>query len=126
LVLDDGPKMGTWDVSTTGVVPGCQNDAARESWTTTYLGPPPLDFIDASAASDRDPYFLFSFDSDSPNAVRFRPTGDVTFDVGDSGDSATLTWVSAENEADFDDGSPSVTTGPAELTVECGAVYRYE
>lgn len=117
--------MGTWEVSTTGVSV-CGYVPDRESWTATYLGPPPLDFIDASAANDRDPYFLFAFDKESAEAARFRPTGDVTFNVDDRGDAATLTWISEENEVDFDDGSPSVNTGRAELTVECGAVFRYD
>lgn len=124
LVLADGPKAGTWDVSSSGEVPACKYLPDLDVWTATYLGLPPLTFIDARGA-DADPYFLLAFDGEASDAVRFRPIGEITFDVEDRGDSATLTLVSAENEADFDDGSPSVDTGEAALTIECGSVFRY-
>jgi hypothetical protein len=123
LVLADGPKMGTWEVTYSGEVAGCSYLPNLDRWNATWLGPPPLTFIDVTG--DDDPYFLFAFDSEAPNATRFRPIGEVTFEVDDRGDTATLSFVSEENEADFDDGSPSVETGPAELTVECGSIFRY-
>jgi hypothetical protein len=122
LVMEDGPKAGTWAVTYSGEVAGCRYLPDLDRWIATWLGPPPLTFIDVSG--DDDPYFLFAFDGDSPDATRFRPMGDVTFEVDDRGETATLSFVSEENEADFDDGSPSVTTGPAELTIECGSIFR--
>jgi hypothetical protein len=120
--MTDGPKVGTWEVTYSGEVAGCSYLPDLDRWIATWLGPPPLSFIDVTG--DDDPYFMFAFDSESPEAIRFVPTGEVTFEADDRGDTATLTFVSETNNADFDDGSPPVNFGPAELTVECGSIFR--
>jgi len=124
VVMDEGPRVGTWDVTYQGEVAGCGYLPDLDRWISTWLGPPPLTFVDARGDPD-DAYFLVSFDRDLPTATSMRPLGEVTFDVDDRGDTATLTFVSDENEADFDDGSPSETFGPIELTIECGSIFRY-
>jgi hypothetical protein len=122
--MDDGPKMGSWEVTYSGEVPACGYLPDLDRWISTWLGPPPLSFVDAHG-DPSDAYFLITFDSDTPTATRFRPMESVTFEVDDRGDTATLTFVSETNEADFEDGSPSVETGRTEVTVECGSVFRY-
>lgn len=124
LVVTDGPRAGTYDVSSSGPA-DCSYVANLQRWNASYLGPAPLNFISVSLDEDL-PTLLFTFDRDSPNSVSFRSIGEVTYEVDDRGDNATLSVVSDENEGDFADGSPSVTTGPVELTVECGAPFRYE
>jgi hypothetical protein len=120
--MTDGPRVGTWDVTYSGEVAGCTYLPDLDRWISLWLGPPPLNFIDVTG--DDDPYFLVTFDRDLPTETGFRPLGEVTFDVDDRGDTATLTFVSEENEADFDDGSPSETFGPIEVTIECGSIFR--
>ena len=115
--------MGSYDVSSSGPT-DCAYVSNLERWNATFLGPPPLNFISASLEEDL-PTLLVTFDRDSPDAVSFRSIGEVTYEVDDRGESATLSVLSEENEADFGNGSPSVTSGRVELTVECGAPYRY-
>jgi hypothetical protein len=128
LVLADGPRAGTWEVTATGELPVCQNDPARESWTATWLGPSPISLIDAQAANDRDPRFMFQF-IDEPDELTFSPSGDVTFTADDRGDTATLQWVSTTNEGSYFDAQGNktgdATMGLAELTIECGSVFRF-
>jgi hypothetical protein len=128
LVLADGPRAGTYEVTDTGQLPLCQNDPDREAWTATWLGPPPLSFIDSQAANDRDPRFMFKF-TDEPDELDFSPSGDVTFTADDRGDSATLTWVSETNDGSYFDSQGNKTgsaeMGRAELTIECGSVFRF-
>jgi len=128
LVLADGPRAGTYEVTDTGQLPVCQNDPAREAWTATWLGPPPLSFIDSQAANDRDPRFLFKF-TDEPDELAFSPSGEVTFTADDRGDTATLTWVSETNDGSYFDSQGNKTgsaeMGRAELTIECGSVFRF-
>ncbi len=121
--MTDGPKVGTWLVTYQGEVAGCTYLPDVDRWIATWLGPPPLTFVSARGEPN-DAYFLVAFDGDSPTAARFRPLGDVTFELDDRGDTATLTLVSEENEVDFNDGSPSETIGPIELTIECGSIFR--
>jgi hypothetical protein len=123
LVIADGPKEGTWDVSNEHPT-ACSYVAELDKWNVSHLGPPPLTFIDAGLSEDL-PILLVSFDSEDPSAVRIRSIGDVTYDVDDRGDTATIEIISEENEADFDDGSPSEEFGEMTLTVECAAPFRY-
>jgi hypothetical protein len=128
VVLADGPRAGTWEVTDTGQLPVCQNDPAREAWNATWLGPPPLSFIDSQAANDRDPRFMVKF-TDEPDELNFSPAGDVTFQADDRGDTATLTWVSEANEGSYFDtqGNKTGSTemGRAQLTIECGSIFRF-
>jgi hypothetical protein len=123
LVIADGPKEGTWDATDESPT-ACNYVAELDKWNVSHLGPAPLSFIDAGLSADL-PILLVSFDSQSPNAVRIRSIGDVTYEVDDRGDTATIDLVSEENEADFDDGSPSEEFGEMALTVECAAPFRY-
>jgi hypothetical protein len=123
LVIADGSKAGTWDASDVGPT-ACSYVADLDRWNVSHLGPPPLTFIDAGLDSDL-PVLLVAFDGESPNAVRMRSLGDVTYTVDDRGETATIEIVSEENEADFDDRSPSEDVGQIELTVECAAPFRY-
>lgn len=128
LVLADGPREGTWEMSQPGgAVPTCQYLPDLERWVATWLGPPPVSFIDVRGESD-DPSLLFTF-SDEPEELSFLPSGDVTFEADDRGDTATLKWVSETNDGDFRDELNNVTSsveiGQAELTIECGSIFRY-
>lgn len=123
LEITGGPKAGTYDVASTGPA-DCAYLPNLNKWTAVFLGPPPLTFIQADTSEDL-PSLLVSFDRDLPTFVSIRSIGDVTHQVDDRGQSATLTIASEDNEADFADGSPSQEFGPVELTVECGAPFRY-
>ena len=127
LVLADGPRAGTWEVTAPGGgVPTCQYLPDLDRWVATWLGPPPLSFVDVRG--DADPFLLFTF-SDEPDELGFLPTGDITFDVDDRGETATLHWISESHDADYIDSTGNhygtVETGQAELTIECGSIFRY-
>jgi hypothetical protein len=128
VVLDDGPRAGTWEVSApAGAVPVCSYLPDLERWLATWYGPPPLSFVDVRG-EEGDAWFLVKF-SDEPNELDITPAGEVIFEVDDRGDSATLTWVSEANEGTYFDSQGNnmgeEEMGRAELTVECGSVYRY-
>jgi hypothetical protein len=115
-------------VPATGAIPVCLTDPARDAWNATWLGPPPLSFIDVQAANDRDPSFHVQF-TDEPDEMNFRPTSEVTFEADDRGDTATLRWAADTNGgATFDaagNKTGEVSMGRAELTIECGSVFRF-
>ena len=123
VVITGGSRAGTFEVTYQGEVAGCSYLPDLDRWIATWLGPPPLTFVDVSG--DDDAYFLVGLDRDLPTEASFRPLGEVTFEVDDRGETATLTFVSAENEVDFDGGAPSETIGPVELTIECGSIFRH-
>jgi hypothetical protein len=127
-VLADGPKQGTWEASVPAAsVPTCSYLPDLERWIATYLGQPPLTFVDVRGEA-ADPFLIFTFAED-PDELSFTPSGAVTFTADDRGDTATLTWVSDANEGSYFDSSgvktDSVEMGQAELTIECGSVFRY-
>ena len=122
LVIDDGPRAGTYDVSSFGPA-DCGYLPNLDRWTAVFLGAPPLTFIQASLDDDL-PGLLVSFDRNLPTFTSILPEGDVTYEIDDRGQTATLTVVSEENKADFADFS-SVDFGAMELTVECLSVFRY-
>ena len=124
LVVDEGPKAGTYDVTSIGPA-DCNYVTELDKWNATYLGPPPLSFISAGLAEDFSS-LLITFDGDSPAAVYYRSLEDVTYDVEDTGTTATLNIVSDANEVDFEDELASENVGRIELTVECSAPFRYE
>jgi hypothetical protein len=128
LVLADGPREGTWVVTEpAGAVANCKYLPDLERWIATWLGPPPLAFIDVRGDAS-DPSLLFKF-TDEPDELNFRPSGDVTFEADDRGDTATLTWSSETNDGTYFDSSGnntgSVDMGRADLTIECGSIFRY-
>ncbi|HUG47580.1 MAG TPA: hypothetical protein VMP67_04140 [Candidatus Limnocylindria bacterium] len=107
----------------------CKYFPDRDAWLATHLGQPPLSFIDAATGSDREPSFMFNF-SDGPDELSVRSSGEVTFEADDRGETATLTWVSETNQGGYFDSqgvrTGDVEMGSAELTVECGSIFRYE
>ncbi len=124
LVVDEGPMAGTYDVTSIGPA-DCSYVADLDKWNVTYLGPPPLTFVSGGLSEDL-PSLLFTFNSDTPEAVYYRALEDVTYDVDDTGTSATITVHADALEIDFADGSPSLNVNGADLTVECSAPFRYE
>jgi len=128
LVLADGPREGTWVVTQpAGAVATCSYLPDLKRWLATWLGPPPLSFVDVRGEKE-DPFLMFKF-TDEADELDFTPSGDVTFEADDRGDTATLTWSSETNEGtSFDaSGNPtgSVDMGRADLTIECGQIFRY-
>jgi len=128
LVLADGPREGTWVVTEPGgAVPNCKYLPDLKRWIATWLGPPPLSFVDVQGQKE-NPSLLFKF-TDEPDELGFLPSGDVTFEADDRGDTATLTWSSETNEGSYFDSSGnktgSVDMGRADLTIECGSIFRY-
>ncbi len=110
-----------------GAVPNCKYLPDLDRWIATWLGPPPLSFVDVRG--DDDPFLLFTF-SDEPDELGFLPTGDITFEADDRGETATLKWVSESHSADYIEAGTgnhygTVETGQAELTIECGSIFRY-
>lgn len=124
--MADGPMPGTWEaVAPGGFVPACSYFPDRDSWTATLLGPPPLSFVDAGAANDRDPYFVVTLNADTPTEIGFTPEGEVTFNVDDRGDTATLTFSAAQGRARLGEGEFE-SLGAIDVSVECDAIFRYE
>ena len=126
-VMTDGPRAGTWEVTApAGEVATCQYLPDLERWIATWLGTPPLSFIDVRG--DDDPFLLFTF-SDEPNELGFLPTGDISFEADDRGDTATLVWVSESSEGKYRNSAnetvDTVDVGQTELTIECGSIFRY-
>lgn len=129
LVLADGPKAGTWEVSApAAAVPTCSYLPDLKRWIATWLGPPPLTFVDTRGET-KDPYLMFTFEDNPDSKLTFTPSGDVTFTADDRGDTATLTWVSEKNEGGYFDSTGAktgdATMGQATLAIECGSIYRY-
>jgi hypothetical protein len=129
LVLADGPRAGTWEVSEpVGEVANCKYLPDLERWIATWFGPPPVTFIDVRGETD-DPSLLFSFAEDDGTELSFLPSGDVTFEADDRGDTATLTWVSETNDGTYFDATGNSIgdepIGQVELTIECGSIFRY-
>ena len=130
LVLADGPREGTWEVANPGgEVAGCQYLPDLDRWIATWLGTPPLTFIDVRGDTE-DPFLMFTFsEEDESEKLSFLPSGDVTFEVDDRGETATLTWVSESNDGNYRDAAGNSTgeaeMGQAELTIECGSIFRH-
>ena len=126
--MEDGPREGTWEVSLPpSEVKPCQYLPSLDRWLATWLGPPPLSFIDPRG--DDDPSLLFTFTEEDETQLSFQPTGEVTFEADDRGETATLTWVSETHEGDRRDSSGnnlgSIDVGQATLTIECGGIFRH-
>lgn len=115
---------GTYDVTSLGPA-DCSYVAELDKWNLTYLGPAPLTFISGGLSEDF-PTLMFTFNSGTPEAVYYRALEDVTYDVTDTGTTATITVTADALEVDFDDGSPSMNVNGADLTAECSAPFRYE
>ena len=124
LVVDEGPMAGTYDVTALGPA-DCSYVTELDKWNLTYLGPPPLTFVSAGLDADF-PTLMFTFNSDTPEAVYYRALEDVTYEVDDTGTTATITVTADAMEIDFEDGSTSMNVNGAELTAECSAPFRYE
>jgi len=127
-VLADGPKAGTWVVTAPGGgAPGCQYLPDLDRWIATWIGETDLTFVDVRG-EEEDPYLLFQF-ADEPGEIGFRPSGDITFEVDDRGETATLTWVSESHDGTYRDSAGNntgeVEIGQADLTIECGTIFRH-
>jgi hypothetical protein len=127
MVMDDGPRAGTTEVSLPpATVAACRYLPDLERWIATYFGTDPVTFIDV-IGDQEFPHYLMTF-TDQANELSFRPTGSVTFEADDRGDTATLVWVSETNKGTTFDSVGnklgSVDVGRAELTIECGSIFR--
>jgi hypothetical protein len=122
--MEDGPKAGGWDVSSEHPT-GCAYVGDLDKWTLSYLGLPPLSFIDGGLAEDFST-LLITFESDTPDAIYFRLHEDLTYDVDDTGTTATISVHAPAMDVRYEDESPEEQTGPVELTVECANPFRYE
>jgi hypothetical protein len=124
MVLSDGPKAGTYDLSTTD--PGACSVADVGYFGASYLttSTPGLDYISATLHPGNLTGLSYAFDADTDAKVLFTGTGTVTVNVDDRGATATMTVVSEKNFASADNPPTSTETGRAELTVQCGSVLR--
>jgi hypothetical protein len=122
--MEDGPRAGTYDVSSEHPT-ACAYVSDLDKWTISYVGLPPLSFIDGGLAEDFST-LLITFDSQMPDATYFTSPEDLTYEVVDTGTTATISIDVPAMDVRYENGSPSEQTGHVELTVECGAPFRYE
>jgi hypothetical protein len=124
MVVADGPKAGTYDISTTD--PGACSVADVGYFVASYLetGNPGLDYISATLHPGNRTGLVFSFDSETDAKVNFVGTGTVTVNVDDRGQTATMRVTSDENVGSQDVEPLTVDGGQVDLTVECASVLR--
>jgi len=122
LVLADGPKAGTYDVSTTeeGACSTADEGYFSVAYDSSDAG---LDYIQVSKQPNASG-FLYGFDTLLDSKIVFTGTGAVTINVNDTGTTATVDAVSDENYAAIENPPSSTKTGKAELTVNCPSVLR--
>ena len=122
-----GPGRG-WSLSPAGGGPAVSYLPDLDRWIADLLGIPPLTFIDVRGETE-DPFLMFTFsDEDESEELSFLPSGDVTFEVDDRGETATLTWVSESNDGNYGrrrQPNRRSREGQAELTIECGSIFRH-
>ena len=122
--MEGGPRAGTWDVSSDHPT-SCSYVGDLDKWNISYLGLPPLSFIDGGFTED-SPTLLVTFDSNTPDAIYFSSLENSTYDVADTGTTATISIDAPAMGVRFENGSPSEQTGQVKLIVQCAAPYRYE
>jgi hypothetical protein len=121
--VSDGPKAGTYDISTTD--PGACHVADEGYFVASYMdtAKPGLDYIEAN----KHPTVTglkYWFDAETTNKTTFVGDGTVTITVDDRGSTATLTAVSDSNLGQVGEERTVIDTGRAELTVQCASVQR--
>jgi hypothetical protein len=124
VVIADGPKAGTYDVST------ATRDACAfldEGWfTASYLetAKPGLDYVTAGFNPNGQHIQLF-FDSETDAKIQFvGDEGKTTVNVDDHGSTATVTAV-AQSATGIQEREPrSIPVGRIEVTVQCASVLR--
>ena len=124
LVVSDGPKAGTYDLTTTD--PGACSVASEGYFIATYMetSKPGLDYIEANLHPGPITGLKYWFDAETDSKVLFVGDGTVTIDVDDRGSTATVTAVSESNLGQQGEEQTTIHTGRAELTVECASVQR--
>jgi len=122
LVIADGPKAGTYDLTSTDS--GACTNLDEGWWGVNYddFGGTGLTYIQA-ALKPTETGLGYAFDSGSDQQLRFTGMEDVNFDVQDQGSTAVFTIVSDSNLGTYQD-FKTVDTGRAELTVNCASVLR--
>lgn len=123
LVISDGPKAGTYDVTSTQE--GACSNSADGYWATLYdaFGESGLTYVAASLQPNARG-MGYAFDTGSEDHLNFVGVGDVTFAIDDRGSTATFTIVSESNTGTYHSDFTRVETGHAKLTVECASVLR--
>ena len=123
LVLTDGPKAGTYDVTSTQ--PGACSNVEQGYWAALFdaFGESGLTGIAASLQPNVRG-LTYGFDTGSDNQLSFVGVGEVTFNVDDRGSTATFTVVSESNLGTHHSDFSTVQTGRAELTVQCASILR--
>ena len=124
MVVADGPKAGTYDISTTA--PGACSVADVGYFVTSYLDTqnPGLDYISATLHPGNQTGLVFAFDADTDTKVNFVGTGTVTVNVDDRGQTATVRVASDKNVGSQDVEPFTMQGGQVDLTVECASVLR--
>lgn len=122
LVVSDGPKAGTYDVSTND--PNACHVGGEGYFIASYMltTEPGLDYIEGNL-QPRVTGLKYGFDVETDDKLIFVGDGEVDIDLDDRGSTATMTVTSESNIASAPDGSV-IDTGEAVLTVECGSVLR--
>jgi len=126
VVVSDGPKAGTYDLSTTD--PGACTNVDEGYFTASFLetSDPGLDYISATLHPGNRTGLAYSFDAnDEAKKVNFVGEPEtVTFDLNDQGSTATVHVVSAKNYGSQEASPQSFDTGKVDMTVQCAAVMR--
>jgi hypothetical protein len=122
MVLSDGPKAGTYDVSTSDPASCHIADVGYFGVSYQNLGGGGLEYIDGNIHANGTTGLTYMFDTETDDKIIFSGDGEVSVDVDDRGTAATVRIVSETNVGTSD--GPAVNTGRAELTVECASVLR--
>jgi hypothetical protein len=121
--VSDGPKAGTYDVST-DQEGGCST-AAEGYFAALYdaFGEAGLTYV-AVSLQPAAQGLSYGFDTGSDDQLTFTGMSGVTVEVDDRGSTATITASSESNHGVYTVEGTSVETGRADLTVECASVLR--
>jgi hypothetical protein len=124
MVIAEGPKAGTYDISTSA--PGACSVADEGYFVASYLetDKPGLDYISATLHPGPITGLVFAFDAETDSKVNFVGVGTVTVDLDDRGSTATMRVVSDMNHGTQEAEPTTVQAGRVELTVECASVLR--
>jgi hypothetical protein len=123
LVVSDGPKAGTYDITSTDPAACSAPDAGYFIASYMNTSQSGLDYIEAN----KHPTVTglkYWFDAETPNKVMFVGDGNVTITVDDRGSTATVTAVSESNLGQQGEERTVIDTGRTELTVQCASVLR--
>jgi hypothetical protein len=124
MVISDGPKAGTYDVSTTNPLACSVADVGYFGASYLETANPGLDYIDASLHPGNVTGLTYFFDAETETKIQFVGDGTVTVEVDDRGSTATMRVVSESNIGTQADAPTVIHTGRTELTVECASVLR--